>query len=111
MTMNAANSNAKVLKSHHHDLEKNNQRPPRFSDCVWVGISTDSSLEYLYGHHKNWQLMMAQIRDGCKYPIRDMPTKELYHDIEYMMKRGNHQSTWIPETYVVDNIRHEIELG
>ena len=72
------------------------------------------TLHKIWRHHEYWKTISSILFEGADYPCNSAPTEEdRLADLEYMISRGNHQSTLVEENEkaMLKNYRKEVDKG
>jgi hypothetical protein len=92
-TMEAATKNTMLLHTLNFDVEKATQSTPNTILSYGSEFRPTHIIKPLLQYHPQWPIVESIINNGANYPLIPITEKDRINDIEYMINRGNHQST------------------
>lgn len=96
-TIEAATFNSQKLLEHNFDLETATQYPPNTTLSYGSEFKPPDVLHDLISRHPHFPAIKSILDKGVTYPVKPITEEDRLNDIEYHLKRGNHQSSLIPE--------------
>jgi hypothetical protein len=92
-TQEAATKNSMLLHSLNFDVEKATQHPRNTILSYGSEFRPTNIIKPLLQYHPQWTEVELIINNGANYPLRPITEQDRLDDIQYMINRGNHQST------------------
>ena len=96
-SIEAASNNSDLIMKQNFDMEKATQQPANTSLSYGSEFKPPRIIFQLLGRHPDFDIILSIITQGVKYPTSPIKEGDRLRDIDYMLKRGNHPSTMVPE--------------
>jgi hypothetical protein len=82
-----------LLHSLNFDVEKATQSTKNTILSYGSEFRPTPIIKHVLQYHPNWNEVESIINKGANYPLRPITEEDRLEDIQYMINRGNHQST------------------
>jgi hypothetical protein len=110
-TIEAAESNLKVLQSHNMSLKTVLENHPFSPSSFGSEFRLTSTLQKIFTCHPLWLQLKAILQDGAAYPMVELDDKLRQLDLAEGIRRGNHSGAKIFQEELEKKFKKEIDKG